>query len=106
MLTASTVGKSIDFRGFERLLLFRGKWLATCRLVVGNKRARLLIGRQSGPPKELGVGEIHRCLPNKDWLFLKGQAVPIIDDAYALTDIAKVFHPPIAMTKDELSGAT
>ncbi len=34
-------------------------------------------------------------MPDNDWLFLKCKAVPIIDHAYFLTNITKVFYTPI-----------
>src|SRR5690348_8251286 len=81
------------------------KWLATCSLVFCYERTSFLTGWQSGLTEELGVSEVQRCMPYNDWLFLKCKAVPIIDDTYFLTNIAKVFYTPIGMTEDQLSCA-
>ena len=56
MLTPRTIGKPIDFCGFERLIFFPRKWSATCGFILSHERMPLLLGRQSVLAEEFGVG--------------------------------------------------
>ena len=86
-------------------MFFWRKWPATRGLILGKKSARLIFGGQPVFAEKLGIGKISGSMSNNDWLFLEGQAIPIVDNTHAVTSKAEVLRAPVHMSNNHAPGA-